>query len=142
MQCKLCPIVALLLLLFTDNVLASFGCYGSGNTWSDMGNDDEVNYALETLCQKLTGNYMLYLKNPQCHDVNGHGIQGSILITDGPHGKLEPHVSQEACMDVIKQVKDKCPHGGSIGRLVSHPDKYGGDWFRANVVLDPNDDGC
>lgn len=47
------------------------------------------------------------MQNPQCHDVNGHGIQGSILITDGPHGKLEPHVSQEACMDVIKQV---CPY--------------------------------
>lgn len=62
MQCKLCPIVTLLLLLFADNVLASFGCYGSGSTWSDMGNDDEVNYALETLCQKLTGNYMFYLE--------------------------------------------------------------------------------
>lgn len=62
MQFKLSPIVALLLFLFTGNALADYGCYSGGKTWSDIGNDDEVNQALDTLCQKLSGSYMFYVE--------------------------------------------------------------------------------
>lgn len=60
MQFKLSSIVALLLLLLTGNVLAVNGCYGSGKTFSDVGNDDEVNFGLTALCQKLAGSYAFY----------------------------------------------------------------------------------
>lgn len=106
------------------------------------------------------------MQHAKCQNVNGHGIHGSILPTEGPRGELGVDISQEACLDVVKQVcsycslsdilnhrtatkyselyqvKDKCSRGGARGRLVSHPDNYGGDWFRANVILDPNSDSC
>lgn len=60
MHFKLPSIVALLLLLFAGGVLASYGCYGSGKTFSDIGNDDEVNFGLTALCQDLAGSYALH----------------------------------------------------------------------------------
>lgn len=60
MQFKLSPIVALLLLLFTGTALASYGCYSGGQTWGDIGNDDEVNNGLAALCKNLAGSYALH----------------------------------------------------------------------------------
>lgn len=42
----------------------------------------------------------------------------------------------------VNQVKIKCAHGGEVGQLASDPDSYGGDWFKANVMLDPNSRSC
>ncbi|KAK7711741.1 hypothetical protein SLS63_012580 [Diaporthe eres] len=100
MQFKLSSIVALLLLLLTGNAL---GCYSGGTTWGEVGNDDEVNNGLSALCDKFAGDYVFHVENVQCQNVNGHGIHGSILVTEGPYGKLGAYVSQEACMDVLKQ---------------------------------------
>lgn len=60
MQSKLSFIVALLQLLLTGDALAAYGCYGSGMTFSDLGNDDEVNFGLTALCQDLAGSYALH----------------------------------------------------------------------------------
>lgn len=60
MQFNLSSIVVLLLLLLTGDALAAYGCYGSGETFSDLGNDYEVNFGLTALCQDLAGSYALH----------------------------------------------------------------------------------
>lgn len=60
MQFKLSSILALLLLHLTGGALAAYVCYGSGKTFSDLGNDDEVNFGLTALCQDLAGSYALH----------------------------------------------------------------------------------
>lgn len=52
--------VALLLLLLTGNALAAYGCYSSGLTFGEVGNDDEVKFGLSGLCKRLTGSYALH----------------------------------------------------------------------------------
>lgn len=44
------------------------------------------------------------MQHAQCQNVNDHGIHASILVTDGPRGRLGADVSHEACMDVLTQV--------------------------------------
>lgn len=39
-----------------------------------------------------------------CRNVNDHGVRGTILVVEVPHGHLGADVSQEACMDFMKQV--------------------------------------
>lgn len=50
-------IVLLVLLISTG--LTDTGCFTSGNTWSDIGDDEDIKGAFKTLCGGMAGNYTI-----------------------------------------------------------------------------------
>lgn len=52
--------LAVLLALLTSTGLTDTGCYTTGNTWSDLGDDEEISVAFKILCGHMAGQHYTY----------------------------------------------------------------------------------
>ncbi|ROW07500.1 hypothetical protein VPNG_07095 [Cytospora leucostoma] len=127
-------------------------CYKGGMKWSDIGTTDDINKALDGICDILWDKYYVgetardseaktQLETSQmwrCLHVNDHGLHFSWRVDQVPKSQDYAWISKDECVDIGQRAVAQCgEHGGDDLDIFSGPTGDGGDYVEVNVRADP-----